>query len=286
MSKNNIVEINELNPARPEKSRRKTSKRQLEACRANGAKSKGPKTEEGKAISRLNAVKHNLYSDLLTLVGENQQLYEQFKLDHIARLDPRDALEHDLCAKLAHNSWRQNRAALIEAELFDMKMADQAPTWDRLPGGVRDTTAMALAYQTMVDEGRALDSIQRLEASLVRQYSIQFKLFNELRKRNDLPPFNAPDANCGNEPNPEIEHPEPEPQDPAPTPEPIAEDTSATAHNQRSAGSTATQNARTIDHAAHLPGAPAAVQPLLAHQTSRPETPLLPVAGSHILAAK
>ena len=128
MAKKNVIEIDSAlpetttPPAQPEQRKHKTSDRQLAACRATAPKFHGPKTEEGKAISRLNAVKHNLYSDLLTLKGEDQQLYEQYRADHVARLDPRDPLEIDLCHKLAHNSWRQNRAALIEAELFDIKM--------------------------------------------------------------------------------------------------------------------------------------------------------------------
>ena len=212
MSKKNVIEIESAEPKRPDNStKRKTSKRQLEACRANGAKSHGPKTDEGKAISRLNAVKHNLYSDLSTLKGEDQQLYEQYQLDHTARFDPRDTIERDLVAKMAHNSWRQNRACLIEAELFDIKMSDQAPTWDRLPGGVRETTSMALAYKEMVEEGRALESLHRHEASLVRQYNMYFKLYTEFRKRNDLPPLPTSNLNCGNEPNPESGHPEMDP---------------------------------------------------------------------------
>src|SRR5258708_5488514 len=48
----------------------------LAACRANSQKSTGPRTSEGKAISRRNAVKHGLYAETIPIPGENGELFD------------------------------------------------------------------------------------------------------------------------------------------------------------------------------------------------------------------
>ncbi len=49
-----------------------TSQRRLEANRRNALKSTGPKTPEGKAAVRLNALKHGLLSRDILLPGEDE----------------------------------------------------------------------------------------------------------------------------------------------------------------------------------------------------------------------
>jgi hypothetical protein len=49
-----------------------TSDRKAEANRQNALKSTGPKTPEGKAAVRLNAVKHGLLSEQVLLPGEDE----------------------------------------------------------------------------------------------------------------------------------------------------------------------------------------------------------------------
>ena len=44
--------------------------RQIEANRANSRKSTGPRTDEGKAAVRLNALKHGLSADCVIIPGE------------------------------------------------------------------------------------------------------------------------------------------------------------------------------------------------------------------------
>ena len=83
--------------------------------RQNGQKSPGPKTPEGMARSRFNALKHGLKAKLPVLPGEDAQEY-QARLDAwIAALQPRNAVEHYLLVVRAVNlTWQLDRAQRAE----------------------------------------------------------------------------------------------------------------------------------------------------------------------------
>jgi hypothetical protein len=53
-----------------------TSERQKAANRANALHSTGPKTQEGKAVVRLNALRHGLLTRDVVLPGENADAFE------------------------------------------------------------------------------------------------------------------------------------------------------------------------------------------------------------------
>ena len=64
--------------------------------RQNGRKSTGPRSVEGKARSRFNALKHGLKAKTVVLPGEDAQEY-QGRLDAwIADLQPTNDVEHTL----------------------------------------------------------------------------------------------------------------------------------------------------------------------------------------------
>jgi hypothetical protein len=48
---------------------------QIDAARHNGAKSNGPKTPEGKAISSANSLRHGMTSKTILLTNENPEAY-------------------------------------------------------------------------------------------------------------------------------------------------------------------------------------------------------------------
>ncbi len=56
-----------------------TSVKQIEANRRNAQKSTGPKTNEGKEVSRLNVLKHGLLAEMLLLPDENVEAFEQLR---------------------------------------------------------------------------------------------------------------------------------------------------------------------------------------------------------------
>ena len=54
-----------------------TSDKQADANRRNARKSTGPKTPEGKAAVRLNALKHGLLANDVLLPGEDESALEE-----------------------------------------------------------------------------------------------------------------------------------------------------------------------------------------------------------------
>ena len=91
------------------------SKKQLEANKKN-AKLGGVKTQEGKDISKYNAVRHNILTNLLTHQELDQAttMFEHLKID----LKPIGMVEEILTERVAIWYVRMQRAMLAETELF------------------------------------------------------------------------------------------------------------------------------------------------------------------------
>src|SRR5262245_32854701 len=90
------------------------------ASRQNGAKSRGPKTEEGKASSAQNALKHGMRAQKhLVLPDEDAAEFAGLEAALIEELAPVGSLQTLLARRVAVAAWRLTRADRIEAELFE-----------------------------------------------------------------------------------------------------------------------------------------------------------------------
>ena len=96
------------------------STRQLEANRANAKRSTGPRSEGGKAQSRLNSRKHGLTTKTLIIVGENADDFDQLRADLMDEYDPQSALECELVERIAGILWRLRRVPFFEAAIMDV----------------------------------------------------------------------------------------------------------------------------------------------------------------------
>jgi hypothetical protein len=93
-----------------------------EASRRNGARSRGPKTPEGKARSSQNALKHGLRAQkLVVLRHEDAAGYEAHEKALLAELAPEGALQTLLARRVAAAAWRLERADRMEAEVFEQQ---------------------------------------------------------------------------------------------------------------------------------------------------------------------
>jgi hypothetical protein len=95
-----------------------TSWQQLQANRRNALKSTGPRTEEGKRISRRNALRHGLTAETVIDGLEDGEDYRDFEAAIIADYDAESAVERELVLRLASLLWRLRRIIAIETDLF------------------------------------------------------------------------------------------------------------------------------------------------------------------------
>jgi hypothetical protein len=95
-----------------------TSDKQLRANRANATKSTGPRSQAGKARSRMNALTHGFSSQEIVLEGESADQFDALRAQYQAEFDPNSAIERELVDRLAVLQWRLRRVPVFEAALI------------------------------------------------------------------------------------------------------------------------------------------------------------------------
>jgi hypothetical protein len=98
-----------------------SSFRQIEANRRNARLSTGPVTEDGKRISRQNALRHGLTAETVIAALEDAEDYAAFEMAVTADYDAQTAVERELVLRLASLLWRLRRATAIESGLFKIQ---------------------------------------------------------------------------------------------------------------------------------------------------------------------
>ena len=94
------------------------SQAKIDANRRNAQKSTGPRTAEGKARSRWNAMKHGILSSkLLVFDDEQREAFDQLLESLWRDLSPATTCEQILVEKIAMSYWRLHVAYGFEAEL-------------------------------------------------------------------------------------------------------------------------------------------------------------------------
>jgi hypothetical protein len=95
-----------------------TSEKKAQSNRQNALKSTGPKTPEGKAAVRLNALRHGLLSQETLLPGEDEEALRELDERLREELQPVGELENLLVDRIVIAHWRLSRLARVEAGIF------------------------------------------------------------------------------------------------------------------------------------------------------------------------
>jgi hypothetical protein len=135
------------------------SSARAEASRRNGARSKGPKTPEGKARSSQNALKHGLRAQKhILLPGESAAEYQRLEAALLEELAPEGALQAVLARRVVAAAWRLERVEQIEVQLF---------AWNQLDGGGRN---LGLALIRDCNNARAFDTLLRYRGGTLAEF--------------------------------------------------------------------------------------------------------------------
>ena len=131
------------------------SQKQLEANRQN-AKLGGVKTEEGKAVSKYNAVKHGLLSEKVLMKNESMEKLEEFWQKLRKDFKPQSEIELLLVDRIVTGFWRLSRLLALEEE----------STRNDYGSGLDKNADLFFRYETMLERSiyKALHELQRLQA--------------------------------------------------------------------------------------------------------------------------
>jgi hypothetical protein len=97
------------------------------AARANGARSRGPATPEGKRRSSQNATRHGLLARCIVMENESSTAFEALLVQHCDRLQPADSLEFGFIEEMTAAYWRMRRVWALETRIYENHAKAQPP---------------------------------------------------------------------------------------------------------------------------------------------------------------
>jgi hypothetical protein len=113
--------------------RKTMSAKQLAANRRNAQQSTGPKTPAGRAVSKMNALKHGLLSKEVLVRGkharENEREFDALQARFREHLNPIGPLEEMLVDRIVTAHWRSRRA--LKAESGEIALNVDEGQWHR-----------------------------------------------------------------------------------------------------------------------------------------------------------
>ena len=147
---------------------------QLQANRLNAQKSTGPRSPEGKAVSRFNALKFGLEARSRVIPGEDSYQLETLTREYHEHLQPANPLEAFLVDSIVAADWNRRRFARIEAQVYHVLIAALDPE-----DAVASQSPIGAAFHADAVNGKALQSVFRQLDSAGRSF---FRNLNELRR--------------------------------------------------------------------------------------------------------
>src|SRR5260370_41082828 len=150
-----------------------------ESSRRNGAKSRGPKTPEGRAKSALNSVTFGMSAKTLILQNENPNRFLRMLNSYVEYLKPSNQVEIDLVSDMVVARWRLRRIWRYETAMLDIEMDAQALNFEKRFITHDEDMRGSLAFSQL----GGLNTAMRYEVHLSRVYRRAFAELQKIAKR-------------------------------------------------------------------------------------------------------
>jgi len=142
------------------------------AARVNGARSRSPKTPEGKCNSSHNGVRHGLLARRLLLDRESAARFYELVNEVRREFDPRTPAETAAVETMAWCRWRQLRLWTLESAAINFEIMKQPTPAPGEPNPDGPTRAL-LAFRTLADHSRNL-ALRRFYALREAREKVKF----------------------------------------------------------------------------------------------------------------
>ena len=148
-----------------------STQRQIEANRRNAANSKGPRSAEGKATSRMNALRSGIHAESSIIKGEDPDALNQLTQSFYSDYQPANQMERAQLDNIIRDTWLLTRFFRIEAEMLDHEIESTfRPVENNTAGkAFMDSSRDQLRLQRRINDTRrsqmqAFKELQRLQA--------------------------------------------------------------------------------------------------------------------------
>jgi hypothetical protein len=160
------------------------SERQQEANRRNAAKSNGPKTPEGRAAVRMNALKHGLTAaEIILPTVEDKLEFEQFQAAFEEECQPVGLLEQVLVEDMVVSRWRMNRVRKMEPGFFALRHHVMRRAIREDFSTLDAQAHLALIFRDDAHDADTIGKMSRYEARFERSF---YKALKELQRLQAL----------------------------------------------------------------------------------------------------
>ena len=168
------------------------SDKQLSANTSNAKQSTGPRSQSGKARSRLNSRKHGLTAKTLVIGDEDPAQFDKLRLELMEEYDPQSALECELVERLSSLLWRLRRIPAFEAAIIDARRAEvesDVLKWLELKrrGLTEEALKVRALSDALIQDGDALGKLARHETTLMHAFTktLQMLLLLQSNRRSN-----------------------------------------------------------------------------------------------------
>ena len=151
------------------------TRKQRAANRRNAQLSTGPRTPEGKAAVRLNALKHGLTAENAVISLEDQEAFDELLSSFLDDLQPSGPLETALVHQAVMAQWRLVRCRGIETGFFELGVSNHQDTFEERQISHSQPQKLAFVFRWDPDP---FVTLSRYEARIERSF---YRALHELQ---------------------------------------------------------------------------------------------------------